>query len=57
MNFKTTARLNGVNVAQLLAAFPNGGGKVTGKMEGDVKLAGEIVHSLRPRREYPEPDT
>src|SRR5712671_2141600 len=48
VNFKTTVRLNGVNVAQLLAAFPSGGGKMTGKMEGDVKLAGEIVHSLRP---------
>src|ERR1700736_4929135 len=48
VNFKTTARLNGVNVAQLLAAFPSGGGKMTGKMQGDVKLAGEIVHSLRP---------
>jgi uncharacterized protein involved in outer membrane biogenesis len=48
VNFKTSARLNGVNLAQLLAAFPNGGGKMTGKMEGDVKLAGEIVHSLRP---------
>jgi uncharacterized protein involved in outer membrane biogenesis len=46
--FKTTARLSGINVAQLLAAFPNGGGKMTGKMEGDVKLAGEIEHSLRP---------
>jgi uncharacterized protein involved in outer membrane biogenesis len=46
--FKTNARLNGINVAQLLAAFPHGGGKMTGKMEGDVKLAGEIVHSLRP---------
>ena len=48
VNFKTTVRLNGVNVAQLLAAFPNGGGKMTGKMEGEVKLAGEIAHSLRP---------
>jgi len=48
VNFKTSARLNGVNLAQLLAAFPNGGGKMTGKMEGDVKLAGEIMHSLRP---------
>src|ERR1700738_290664 len=46
--FKTNARLNGINVAQLLAAFPNGGGKMTGKMEGDVKLAGEIEHTLRP---------
>ena len=48
VKFKTNARLNGINVAQLLAAFPNGGGKMTGKMEGDVKLAGEIMHSLRP---------
>src|ERR1700730_3716194 len=48
VNFKTNARLDGINVAQLLAAFPNGGGKMTGKMEGDVKLAGEIMHSLRP---------
>jgi uncharacterized protein involved in outer membrane biogenesis len=47
-SFKTNARVNGINVAQLLAAFPNGGGKMTGKMEGDVKLAGEISHSLRP---------
>src|ERR1700732_1975611 len=43
VNFKTNARLNGINVAQLLAAFPNGGGKMTGKMEGDVKLAGESM--------------
>ena len=48
VNFKTTARLKGINVAQLLAAFPNGGGKMTGKMEGEVKLAGEIEHTLRP---------
>ncbi|HWY06364.1 MAG TPA: AsmA family protein [Candidatus Acidoferrales bacterium] len=48
VNFKITVRLNGVNLAQLLAAFPNGGGKMTGKMEGEVKLAGEIAHSLRP---------
>jgi uncharacterized protein involved in outer membrane biogenesis len=47
-SFQTNARLSGINVAQLLAAFPNGGGKMTGKMEGDVKLAGEIAHSLRP---------
>lgn len=47
-SFKTNARMSGVNLAQLLAAFPNGGGKMTGKMEGDIKLAGEITHSLRP---------
>jgi uncharacterized protein involved in outer membrane biogenesis len=47
-SFKTNVRLSGVNLAQLLAAFPNGGGKMTGKMEGDVKLAGEIAHTQRP---------
>jgi uncharacterized protein involved in outer membrane biogenesis len=47
-SFKADARFSGINVAQLLAAFPNGGGKMTGKMEGDVKLAGEVEHSLRP---------
>jgi uncharacterized protein involved in outer membrane biogenesis len=48
VTFKTNVRLSGTNVAQLLAAFPNGGGKMTGKMEGDVKLAGEITHTARP---------
>jgi hypothetical protein len=47
-SFKSNARLSGINLAQLLAAFPNGGGKMTGKMEGDVRLAGDIAHSLRP---------
>jgi uncharacterized protein involved in outer membrane biogenesis len=47
-SFKTNARLSGINLAQLLAAFPGGGGKMTGKMEADVKLAGEIEHTLRP---------
>jgi uncharacterized protein involved in outer membrane biogenesis len=48
ISFKTSARFSGINVAQLLAAFPSGGGQMTGKMEGDVKLSGEIAHSLRP---------
>src|SRR5579864_1239654 len=47
-SFKSNARLSGINVAQLLAAFPNGGGRMTGKMEGDMRLEGEIAHSLRP---------
>jgi len=46
--FKTDARLSAINLAQLLAAFPKGGGQMTGKMEGDVRLEGEIAHSLRP---------
>jgi len=48
VNFRTNVRLNGINVAQLLAAFTNGGGKMTGKMEGNVNLAGEIAHTLHP---------
>ena len=48
VKFKSNARFKGMNVAQLLAAFPNGGGKMTGKMEGGLSLAGEIAHSLRP---------
>jgi uncharacterized protein involved in outer membrane biogenesis len=47
-SFNTTARLSRINLARLLAAFPKGGGKMTGKMEGDVRLGGEIAHSLRP---------
>jgi len=47
-SFKANARFSGINVAQLLAAFPSGGGRMTGKMEGDVKLAGEIEHTPRP---------
>lgn len=48
VTFKTSARLSGINLAHLLAAFPSGSGRMTGKMEGDIKLAGEIMHSLRP---------
>jgi uncharacterized protein involved in outer membrane biogenesis len=46
--FKTDVRLSRINMAQLLAAFPSGGGKMTGKMEGDLSLAGEIAHSRSP---------
>lgn len=48
ITFETNARLKGIHLDQLLAAFPNGRGKMTGKMEGDIKLAGEIAHSLHP---------
>ncbi|HEY6263846.1 MAG TPA: AsmA family protein [Candidatus Acidoferrum sp.] len=47
-SFKTDVRLSGINLAQLLAAFPNGGGRMTGRMEGDVKLSGVIAHTDRP---------
>lgn len=47
-SFKTDARIKGVDVAHLLTAFPSARGKMTGKMEGELKISGEIAHSLRP---------
>ena len=46
--FRANAQFNGINVARLLEPFENGRGKMTGKMEGDLILAGEIQHSRRP---------
>ena len=47
-SFKTDARMKRIDVAQLLSAFKNGRGKMTGKMDGELKIAGEIEHSLHP---------
>jgi uncharacterized protein involved in outer membrane biogenesis len=47
-SFKTNAHMKGIDVAHLLTAFRNARGKMTGKMEGELKLAGEIEHSLHP---------
>jgi len=46
--YSTQARLRGVNVAKLLEAFPEARGKMTGTLEGNVKLAGEVTHSPDP---------
>ena len=47
-SFKTDATMKQIDVAHLLTAFPNGRGKMTGKMDGELKIAGEIEHSTRP---------
>jgi uncharacterized protein involved in outer membrane biogenesis len=47
-SFKSDARMKGIDVAQFLSAFKNARGKMTGKMDGELKLAGEIEHSLHP---------
>jgi uncharacterized protein involved in outer membrane biogenesis len=47
-SFKTDARMKAINVADLLSAFQNARGKMTGKMEGELKIAGEIEHSRNP---------
>jgi uncharacterized protein involved in outer membrane biogenesis len=47
-SFSANAHMDGVDVAHLLAAFPQGRGKMTGKMGGTMKFAGEIRHSREP---------
>jgi uncharacterized protein involved in outer membrane biogenesis len=47
-SFKTDATMKRIDVAQLLSAFQNARGKMTGKMDGELKIAGEIGHSLHP---------
>jgi len=47
-SFKTDARMKRIDVAHLLSAFHNARGKMTGRMEGELKIAGEIGHSLHP---------
>ena len=47
-SFNTDARIHGVDVAHLLTAFPSARGKMSGKMEGALKISGDIAHSLRP---------
>jgi len=46
--FKADARMTGINMVQLLAAFHETRGRMTGTLEGDVKLAGEIEHTASP---------
>ncbi len=40
--------MSGIDMAHLLAAFHGGRGKMTGRMEGDLKLAGDVEHSNHP---------
>jgi uncharacterized protein involved in outer membrane biogenesis len=47
-SFKADARMQRIDVAQFLSAFHNAHGKMTGKMGGELKIAGEIEHSLHP---------
>jgi uncharacterized protein involved in outer membrane biogenesis len=46
--YSTSARISGVDVAKLLEAFPEARGKMTGTMEGNMKLSGEVTHSPDP---------
>jgi uncharacterized protein involved in outer membrane biogenesis len=47
-SFNADAKVSGINMTQLLAAFQETRGRMTGKLEGDLKLAGKIEHTLSP---------
>jgi uncharacterized protein involved in outer membrane biogenesis len=47
-HYNTDTKLSGVNVAKLLDAFPESRGKMTGTLDGTVKLDGEVSHSPDP---------
>ena len=47
-HYSTDTKLDGVNVAKLLDAFPDSRGKMTGTLDGTVKLDGEVSHSPDP---------
>ena len=47
-SFKADARMSGINMAHLLAAFQETRGKMTGKLEGELKLWGEVEHTTSP---------
>jgi uncharacterized protein involved in outer membrane biogenesis len=46
--YSTNTKLSGVNVEELLAAFPDARGKMTGTLEGTIRLDGEVSHSPDP---------
>jgi uncharacterized protein involved in outer membrane biogenesis len=47
-HYDTNTNLSGVNVAKLLDSFPDSRGKMTGTLDGSVKLDGEVSHSTDP---------
>lgn len=47
-HYGLSAKIGGVDVAKLLEAFPNDQGKMTGTMDGNMKLEGEVTHSADP---------
>jgi uncharacterized protein involved in outer membrane biogenesis len=47
-SFKADARMNAIDMARLLASFHEVRGRLTGTMEGNLKLAGQIEHTNSP---------
>ena len=47
-SFKADGRMSGIEMTHLLAAFHETRGRISGKLEGDLKLAGDIEHTASP---------
>jgi len=47
-SFKADARMSGINMTRLLAAFHDARGRLTGTLAGDLKLSGDIEHTNNP---------
>jgi uncharacterized protein involved in outer membrane biogenesis len=47
-SFKADGRMNGINMGRLLAAFRETRGRMTGTLEGDLRLTGDIEHTASP---------
>jgi uncharacterized protein involved in outer membrane biogenesis len=47
-SFKADARVSSINMTHLLAAFREARERMTGELEGELKLAGEIEHTMSP---------
>ncbi|PYV13952.1 MAG: hypothetical protein DMG21_19700 [Acidobacteria bacterium] len=47
-HYGVSAKIGGVDVAKMLEAIPNAQGKMTGIMNGSMKLEGEVTHSSDP---------
>jgi uncharacterized protein involved in outer membrane biogenesis len=46
--FRVEARVTAISLTRLLAEFPNARGRMTGTLEGDVTLTGDMAHTARP---------
>ena len=47
-SFKADGRISGINMGHLMSAFHETSGRITGKLEGDLKLMGDIEHTASP---------
>jgi uncharacterized protein involved in outer membrane biogenesis len=47
-SFQADGRMSGINMGTLLASFHETRGRLTGRLEGDLKVAGDVEHTMSP---------